>query len=132
MNQFWILVRNFLGVNVNSFANNKQACHQKYFLESYFLLNIRNTSPSSNSICLCLMNCSGSVQRGEQAAGCYPDLNISSWGRDGSSSTSHQKISSYDQKKGMNKTETHFFHCIVSCEHKPGMQSSAAEFPEKV
>ena len=45
-------------------ANNKQVCHQKYFLESYFLLNIRNISPSSNSICLCLMNCSGSVRRG--------------------------------------------------------------------
>ena len=49
-------------------------------------------------------------ERSGRTVGCYPDLNISSCGHDGSSSTSHQKMSSYDQKKGRNKTD-----CYVSC-----------------
>ena len=61
-----------------------------------------------------LMNCSWIVRRGKRAVGCYSDLNISSWVPDRSSPSSHQKMSSYDQKKGRNKTDSYISYFELS------------------
>ena len=107
----------------------------KVFPGKLFPAEHQNISPCSKSICLCLMNCSGSVRREKRTVGCYPDLNNSSCGRDGSSSTSHQKMSSYDQKKGGTKQIVMFLtlHCfLVNTQSRDAFQSSAAEISERV